>query len=159
MSRWLSATVLWLYLPLAVAAIDAFPFEDPESEARYRQLTEELRCLVCQNQNLADSNAELALDLRRRVYEMVVAGQSNEAIVDYMVARYGDFVLYRPPVRPATYLLWFGPVLLFIVGTVVLVTFVRSRMRDGGDGGALSEAERQKLEQLLRDDSSDGERK
>ncbi len=147
--------ILALLAPLAAshASIDAFPFDDPAKEQRYRRLSEELRCLVCQNQSLADSNAELALDLRRKVYEQVQAGKGDGEIVDYMVARYGDFVLYRPPVRPRTWLLWFGPLLLLLTGSVVLFRFVRHRNAEAvAEAGELSAAERARLAALLRDD-------
>lgn len=123
--------LLMLLLPvLAFANIEAYRFDDPEKEARYRVLIAELRCLVCQNQNLADSNAELAQDLRRQTYEMVQKGSSNEEVVTYMVQRYGDFVLYRPPFRPSTALLWVGPFLIFAVGVVVLMLFIRRRNKE-----------------------------
>ncbi len=157
MKRWLTAMALLAWLPWAGAAIDAFPFEDPDNEARYQQLSEELRCLVCQNQSLADSNAELAMDLRRQVYEMIREGRSDDAIVDYMVARYGDFVLYRPPMQPDTYLLWFGPVLLFLIGSVSLLVFVRRRAAaNAGESGDLSSEDKQRLERLVGADSKEG---
>ena len=120
--------LLWLPL-LATANIEAYRFDDPDKEARYRVLIAELRCLVCQNQNLADSNAELAQDLRRQTYEMVTRGSSKEEIITYMVQRYGDFVLYRPPFRSSTALLWVGPFLIFAIGVGVLVVFIRRRNR------------------------------
>lgn len=97
----------WLFLLLLIplvgqAAIEVAQFDNPEQEARYNKLIAELRCLVCQNQNLADSNADLAKDMRRKTYEMVKTGASTEDVVDYMVKRYGDFVLYRPPFRAST---------------------------------------------------------
>ncbi|SCZ57973.1 cytochrome c-type biogenesis protein [Thiohalomonas denitrificans] len=157
MKKWLTAIALLVWLPLAGAAIDARPFEDPEQEDRYRQLTEELRCTVCQNQNLADSNAELAVDLRRKVYEMVQDGKSNDEITGYMVARYGDFVLYRPPMEPATYFLWFGPALLLVIGSVSLLVFVRRRMAANAvDSDELSSDERQRLERLTGADRKKG---
>lgn len=121
---------LWLLLaPVSycLAATDVFNFDSPEQEQRYMQLAEELRCLVCQNQSLAGSNAELAGDLRREVYEMVQAGKSNEEIVSFLVARYGDFVLYRPPVRTNTALLWFGPFIAVIIAALLLFRFIRRR--------------------------------
>jgi len=120
-----------LCLPLlAYANIEAYRFDDPDKEARYRVLIAELRCLVCQNQNLADSNAELAQDLRRQTYEMVQKGSSNEEVVTYMVQRYGDFVLYRPPFRPSTALLWAGPFIIFIIGVGILMLFIRRRNKE-----------------------------
>ena len=106
------AAALWLFATWAQAADTPFTFKDATEEARYQQLIAELRCLVCQNQSLADSHADLAQDLRAEVYRMVDAGQDNRQIVDFLVARYGEFVLYRPPVSALTLALWFGPLLL-----------------------------------------------
>jgi cytochrome c-type biogenesis protein CcmH len=127
--------MLMLLLPMhSFATIDTYRFEQSEDgqkkEQRYHTLVAELRCLVCQNQNLADSNAELAQDLRRQTYEMVKGGASNEEVVDYMVQRYGDFVMYRPPLRPSTLLLWAGPFVIFAIGVIVLVLFIRRRNRE-----------------------------
>lgn len=117
-----------LLLPLlGWANIEAYRFDDPEKEARYRTLIAELRCLVCQNQNLADSNAELAQDMRRQTYEMVQKGASNEEVVTFMVQRYGDFVLYRPPLKSSTWLLWAGPFAIFAIGVSILMLFIRRR--------------------------------
>lgn len=104
-------------------------FEDPEQQARYDTLINELRCLVCQNQTIADSNADLALDLRNKVAEQIAAGKSDAEVVDYLTARYGDFVLYRPPVQANTILLWAGPFLLLGIGVVVLAITLRRRAR------------------------------
>lgn len=95
-------------------------FADPSQRERYETLLEELRCLVCQNQSLADSHADLAQDLRDEVYTMVVAGKDKQAVTDFMIARYGDFVLYKPPMKITTWLLWFGPALL-LLGAVIIV--------------------------------------
>ncbi len=123
--------LLLLLLPqLALASIEAYRFDDPQKEADYRVLIAELRCLVCQNQNLADSNAELAQDMRRQTYEMVQKGSSREEIVTYMVQRYGNFVLYRPPFRPSTALLWVGPFIIFAIGVTFLMLFIRRRNRE-----------------------------
>ena len=122
--------LLLLSLPLAgMAAVDAYQFDDPQKEARFKQLIDELRCLVCQNQNLADSNAELAQDMRRITYEMIQRGESNEQIVAFMVQRYGDFVLYRPPFRSATVMLWVGPFLILGGALFGLLLFIRRRSR------------------------------
>ena len=104
-------------------------FSTSEHEQRYRTLVDELRCLVCQNQTIAESNADLASDLRREVYRMVEDGRSTEEIAGFMVARYGDFVLYRPPLRSGTVLLWAGPFLLAAVGLAVLAVYLRRRRR------------------------------
>lgn len=106
------ALLLWLAASLAQAADTPFTFKDATEEARYQELIAELRCLVCQNQSLADSHADLAQDLRAEVHRMLQSGQTNREIVDFLVARYGEFVLYRPPVSATTYALWFGPLLL-----------------------------------------------
>ena len=109
------------------AGIEAHTFEDSQKEGLYKELIAELRCLVCQNQNLADSNAELALDLRQQTYDMVQEGSSKEDVVDYMVQRYGDFVLYRPPVQKNTYLLWLAPLILLLAGAWVLRSSINKR--------------------------------
>ncbi|WJW76494.1 cytochrome c-type biogenesis protein CcmH [Thiohalobacter sp. IOR34] len=139
--------ILMLSAGLARAAIEIHSFNDPAEEARYRQLISELRCLVCQNQNLAESNADLARDLRQQTYEMIEQGKSDEEIIDYMVNRYGDFVLYRPPFKSTTLLLWLGPFLLFAVGFLVMLGVVRKRARAAGP--SLDEAARQRARELL----------
>jgi len=113
---------------LGVPAKEATPVaEDPALEARMQAIAVELRCLVCQNQTIADSNADLAVDLRNQVKQMLREGKSQREIIDYMTARYGDFVLYRPPVKGTTMLLWFGPVLALLVGLAALVLVLRRR--------------------------------
>lgn len=102
---------------------------DPALEARVQRISAELRCLVCQNQTIADSNADLAVDLRRQVRLMLQQGQSEQQIIDFMTARYGDFVLYRPPVKSTTALLWFGPAALLVLGVAVLLITLRRRSR------------------------------
>ena len=102
---------------------------DPALEARMVSITSELRCLVCQNQTIADSQADLAVDLRREVRELLKQGKSDREIVDYMTARYGDFVLYRPPFKATTVLLWLGPSMMLLIGFVVLVVVLRRRSR------------------------------
>jgi cytochrome c-type biogenesis protein CcmH len=115
-------------------AKDAAPAAvDPVIEARMTRITSELRCLVCQNQTIADSNADLAQDLRRQVREMLHRGDSDEKIVAYMTDRYGDFVLYRPPLKLTTLLLWFGPALMLIGGFATLVVVMRKRSRAAAD--------------------------
>ena len=135
----------------ASAAIDAYEFKNEAERERYRTLVEELRCPKCQNQNIADSNAPIAMDLRREIYRMLEEGQSNEQIVDYLVARYGDFVLYKPPVNAKTLVLWYGPIVLLVIGFAVLAFILirRRRASDKPASNTLSEAERERLATLL----------
>lgn len=105
------------------AAIEAYEFKDDATEAEYKDLIDELRCLVCQNQNLAGSDADLAKDLRQQTYEMLQQGKDKQQVVDYMVNRYGDFVLYRPPLKSSTLFLWAGPFVLLLL--VLIVVFIR----------------------------------
>lgn len=129
MAKWLIG--IWLVLAYScVQAGQAAPAaDDPVLEARMMRLAGELRCLVCQNQTIADSHAALAVDLRQQVREMLARGQSDQQITDYMTARYGDFVLYRPPFNTATALLWAGPGVMAIGGLVVLLLVLRRRSR------------------------------
>ena len=111
-------------------AIDPLPFQNHAQEVRFQHLTRQLRCLVCQNENLADSNAELARDLRLEVFKLMQQGQSDAQIKQYLVARYSNFVLYDPPLQPGTWLLWFGPALILLAGAGVVLVAVRKRRRD-----------------------------
>jgi len=151
--RW---TVLLIALALALAAAgdsalaaQAQPTSrDSVAAARAVKLSEKLRCLVCQNQSIADSNAELAQDLRGQIREQIAAGKTDDEIVAYMVARYGDFVLYEPPLKATTVLLWAGPALLILGGFVGLVRFLAAR-RAAPPSPELSPEERQRAERLL----------
>jgi cytochrome c-type biogenesis protein CcmH len=122
--------------------------ENPQAEARLKALAVELRCLVCQNQTLADSNAPLAEDLRREVREMIAKNMSDQEIIDFLVTRYGDFVLYRPPMKATTMLLWIGPFLLLITGATALILALRRRQTTLPEA-SLSEQDHQRVEQLL----------
>jgi cytochrome c-type biogenesis protein CcmH len=113
---------------LAIDAEDAF--DDPVLQERYEKINRELRCLVCQNQTIADSNATLAQDLRREVRDMIAEGQTDDQIRDFMIERYGDFVLYRPRMTAGNFLLWAAPVLLLVIGAFVLVRVVRRRAQE-----------------------------
>lgn len=124
---------------------------DPVAEKRLQALSEELRCLVCQNQTIADSNAELAQDLRREVRGMIKDGKSDKEIVDFMVTRYGDFVLYRPPVKGITLLLWGGPIALLLIGLFALQRYLRQRARQIADETPLSAAQASRAEALLKE--------
>ncbi len=122
--------VLLLVLLAAPAqAMEPIEFRDAAEETRFRELSAELRCVMCQNQSLADSNAQIAHDLRLQVLDLMREGRSDAEIKEYLVARYSDFVLYAPPVRPSTWLLWFGPGLILLAGGVVVVTIVRRRAK------------------------------
>jgi|TARA_R100000687_G_C6390229_1_gene136952 cytochrome c-type biogenesis protein CcmH len=126
----------------AMAATDIYQFETPEQEQRFRVLLDELRCPKCQNQSLADSDAGIAQDMRARVEIMIKEGKSNDEIVDYFVARYGDFVSYRPPVTPTTSILWLAPLLLLGSGAVIIVLLLHrasARVDDSDEGGEESD--------------------
>ena len=131
-------------------AADAVPTDvDPVKAARLVKLAEKLRCLVCQNQTILDSNAELANDLRTQIREQIAAGRTDDEILDYMVTRYGDFVLYQPPFKATTVLLWGGPALLVIGGAFVLLRNLRRRQVDEKP---LTDDERRRAQRLLDDD-------
>ena len=137
---------------LRVAAEASPSAEDPALEARVTRVAEELRCLVCQNQTIADSNADLAKDLRREVRQMLEQGRSEAEVREFMVARYGDFILYRPPLRTSTLLLWLGPFALLCVAIWVHRRIVRDRAAPSS--GPLSDEEQKRLQSLLGADSS-----
>jgi cytochrome c-type biogenesis protein CcmH len=130
---------------------------DPAVESRITRLANELRCLVCQNQSLAESNADLALDLKNRVREMVIAGRSDNEIRDYMVARYGDFVLYKPPLKASTVFLWGGPFLLLLVAASGAAVYLKRR-RTRVVEARLTPEQRAHAEALLRTGAGKGER-
>jgi cytochrome c-type biogenesis protein CcmH len=137
-----------LYSINGLARVDAYPFDDPAKETVYKKMIQELRCLVCQNQNLADSNAELAMDLRRKTYEMAAAGKSEDEIVDYMTQRYGDFVLYRPPLTSYTFFLWLGPFVLLFLGLYFLIKVISGRRQN--QQAPMTEEEKAKAADLLK---------
>jgi len=148
----LSATLMIVMLllmaaPVTHAAVEVLEFSSERQEQRYLDLIDELRCMVCQNQNLADSTADLAKDLRERTYQMVRTGKTDSQIIEYMVARYGDFVIYRPPLKASTYLLWFGPLAILLLAVVTFILYSR-RMRDKAVL-VMSPEQRRKAQQLL----------
>ena len=147
----LFAVLCLVALPvLAMAGEARLLAADPVAEKRLQSLAEELRCLVCQNQSIADSNADLANDLKREVRAMIQQGKSDREIIDFMVTRYGDFVLYKPPVKATTALLWAGPALFLIVGLFALFMYLRRRATLALTGDApLSAAESERARQLL----------
>lgn len=141
--------ILAMTLPGLATGQEARPLaENPQAEARLKALAVELRCLVCQNQTLADSNAPLAEDLRREVREMIARNMSDQEIVDFLVERYGDFVLYRPPLRATTTLLWIGPFVLLAVAGTVLGLALRRRQKTLSDV-VVSDADHERVNQLL----------
>jgi len=162
---------LLFLLPLsAQATIDAFEFSDPEYETRFHQLNHVLRCPKCQNQNISDSDAPLAADLRHEVYRMLEEGRSDDQVVDFMVTRYGDFVLYRPRVNSMTWVLWYGPYVLLGIGIFVIVLISHKRRKSASEthqskskpdpvtttgtlDAGLSPEEAARLKKLLQQDS------
>lgn len=144
--RWLGALTLAYAFAAAAADPAVFEFSDPRLEQRFQEITGELRCLVCQNQSLADSHAELAGDLRREIFAMMQAGRTDREIIDFMVRRYGEFVLYRPPIALKTLALWFGPAVILCGGFWFLGRAVRRRR---GQSVTLAPAERERVARLL----------
>lgn len=136
------------------APIETFKFDSPEAEKTFHKLSEELRCLVCQNQNIAESNADLAKDLRLEIYTMLKKGKTEAEIVDFMVQRYGDYVLYRPPFRPMTWLLWFGPAIVFAIGLFFVLRFMRSQKTDA-QMESLSDADIERIKNLHAEQGQD----
>ncbi len=135
------AALMALSTVVLAQAIDPLPFKDHAEEVRFQKLTRELRCLVCQNENLADSNADLARDLRREVFQLMQSGKSDAEIKQYLVDRYSDFVLYDPPVQGSTLLLWFGPLAILLAGAAVVVTTIRKRNRNDAGPAANDEGD------------------
>jgi cytochrome c-type biogenesis protein CcmH len=154
---WRLSTILFLLAlaSSAFAVIETYEFSSPELEQRYRQLSFELRCPKCQNQNIADSNAPIAQDLRKLLYQQLEAGADDEEILDYMVARYGEFVRYRPRFGGATTVLWLAPILLLLVGIAAAVFTLRGRRKQAEPASSLSAAEEQRLQDLLRETGKD----
>jgi cytochrome c-type biogenesis protein CcmH len=157
--RFLPGLAAALFLSLAAPAFAVQPDEvlkDPAMEARAREISKELRCLVCQNQSIDDSNAPLARDLRVLVRERLVAGDDDTGVLSYITARYGDYVLLRPPFKASTYVLWIGPVIILLLGALGAALFLRGRNRPvtAGDTEApLTPEERARLDKLLREDT------
>ncbi len=121
--------ILTLISSTVFAAIDTYEFTEKEKEIRFHTLTKELRCPKCQNQDLADSNSAIAADLRMKVYQMLEQDKSDQMIIDYMLERYGEFVLYKPRVTGQTLLLWYGPILLLLIGLIVIGLILRQRFK------------------------------
>ena len=143
------AAILLLSLCISahsLAGLENLNFASPQQEIRYKKIIAELRCLVCQNQNLADSNADLAKDLRKKTHAMILSGQSDAQIIDFMVARYGDFIRYRPPFKPSTALLWISPALLLALGLGILWRVTR---RSRNTLNPADEVEKARVRELL----------
>jgi cytochrome c-type biogenesis protein CcmH len=145
-----AALIALAALPIAgVQAREAVPLaDDPVVEQRLVGIADELRCLVCQNESLAGSRAELAMDLRREIRSLIQAGRTDAEILDFMVSRYGDFVLYRPPLKPSTWLLWSGPFVLLGAGLATLAWQLRRRRHDEAN---LSKADEARVADLLKE--------
>ena len=161
MSSSAPARVLALFLALALApAVAAFEIDevlpDRAQELRARELSKELRCLVCQNQSIAESNAPLAGDLRRVVRERIAAGESDAEVLDYMVVRYGDWVLLKPPLKATTYLLWFGPILLLLLAAGAVALYFRRARGRAAAAPPLDEAQRRRLDSLVEEGPEGG---
>ncbi len=144
--RVMLAACILLLVPLAAAVIETYEFSSPALEERYHALSQELRCPKCQNQNIADSNAPIAKDLRRQLYQQLESGASDEEILAFMVARYGEFVRYRPSVTGPTLALWLAPAVLLLLAVGLVLLVLRSRRRTET---ALDAEERRRLEELL----------
>lgn len=149
----LSITLTCAFITTSIvhaSPVDTYEFKDEVTKIRFNDLTKELRCPKCQNQNLADSNSPIAADLRREVYDLLEQGKADSEIVNFMVARYGDFVLYRPRVNSLTYILWFGPALLLLLGVIVVVMIIRKKPQATVEK-TLSTEQQSKLDNILKD--------
>ncbi len=140
--------LLAISLTSFASPIDVYLFEDLEKEALYKKIVKELRCTVCQNQDIGASNAELAQDLRRKTYEMVADGKDQEYVLNFMAQRYGDFILYNPPLQKNTLVLWIGPLIILIIAIILLLRFIRRTDFDA----PLSESDRVQAEKILERD-------
>lgn len=153
--RCLLAIFFFLCLTSVHAAIDPFDFESTEQQQRFRHLTNELRCPKCQNQSIGDSNAPIAQDLRQEVYRLMTVEQADDQqIVEFMLARYGEFVLYTPKLEAKTILLWFGPILLLLIGGLVLIRILKKNRRlssagNHSESNELSAEQQKKLKQIM----------
>jgi cytochrome c-type biogenesis protein CcmH len=152
MIRVLALVLCWVVLPVS-AGVEYHPFDDPNKEQAYQALISELRCLVCQNQTIADSNADLAKDLRQQVYEMLQQGKSQQDVVDFMTQRYGDFVMYRPAFSLKTGLLWLGPGVFLLIGIMTVIMLARSKKATAQ--AALDKQQQTRLNAILQKGEED----
>ncbi len=148
-----------LILPCQVmAAIDVYEFPSENERKRYQKFLEELRCPKCKNNNLADTNSEIADDLRRELHKMVLEGKTNDEIIDFMVSRYGDFVLYRPPVQGNTIALWAGPFVFLLIGLGAVAWVVLRRKKLSASDAELTEEEQRQLAAILESEKADSQK-
>ncbi len=145
----MSLTSLFASNTVYASPVETFEFQDQVTKVRFQALSKELRCPKCQNQNLADSNSPIAADLRHELYDLLQQGKADSEVVDFMVARYGEFVLYRPRVSSVTYILWFGPALLILIGLIVVIIILRKKPATK-ENLALDSDQQEKLQQLLQ---------
>jgi len=138
------------YSVVQASPVETFEFKDEITKVRFQALSKELRCPKCQNQNLADSNSPISSDLRKELYELLQQGKADSEVVDFMVARYGEFVLYRPRVSSVTYILWFGPALLIFIGVIVVIVILRKKTVTQ-ENMVLNSTQQEKLKKLLAD--------
>ena len=151
LSMLLFLTLSWT--SLAEEGIDTLTFETDDQRQQYQLLTEELRCPKCQNQNIADSNSPIAKDLRNEVHRLILEGDDADQIVDFMVERYGNFVVYKPKFDPSTYLLWLGPAGIALIGLIIVVLSARKKRKEAGvEAAVLSKEEKSKLSHILSED-------
>jgi cytochrome c-type biogenesis protein CcmH len=143
MSRFFILLLLMFASWLSHANVEVYQFDNPAQEETYKELIEELRCLVCQNQSIAESNAELAQDMRRKTYELVKSGKTKSEVRAYMAERYGDFMLYSPPLKPMTWVLWFGPLVALLAGFVFVARIMRQQKKN-----RLNEMSSEEIERL-----------
>ena len=151
--------VVSFFVPGAIAFENDAPLDDPVLESRARDLARQIRCLVCQNQSIFDSDADLAKDLRQVVRERITLGESDLAVTDYLVARYGDFVLLKPPVEPETYALWLTPPLALLIGAGILIVWYRGRQAGSAattEQAALSPDDEARIRDLMGNDDNKG---
>lgn len=154
----LTVTTLMMANTAKASPVETFEFRDEVTKIRFQALSKELRCPKCQNQNLADSNSAIAIDLRRELYELLQQGKADIEIVNFMVSRYGEFVLYRPRVSGITYILWFGPALLILTGIIVVIVIVRKKSVVN-ENLTLNTQQQTKLQQLLQAHQVDASQK
>ncbi len=157
--KWFMGTVILAWISLGYAAIDVYEFDNSEQRHRYQQFLEELRCPLCKNSNLAGTNSQIAEDLRRELHRMVLEGQSDEKIIDFMVTRYGDFVLYRPRIQKNTMFLWMGPIAFAVIGALCIGWIVARRRKFVNTTEGLTEEEQNQLASMLSTNDSQNNRK